>query len=75
MAFYGASETQSLIFRRFRPQNTESIDDDGGPAVGLRRSENPDLSSEAALARHGASMRPALIQENVRYLNAAYRAI
>jgi hypothetical protein len=44
------------------------IDDDGGSPVGLRKSENPDLSSEAALARHRASIRPALIQENVRYL-------
>jgi hypothetical protein len=75
IALYGASETQSLIFARFRPQNTESIDDDGGPSVGLRKSENPDLSSEAALARHRASMRPALIQENVRYLTEAVEVL
>jgi hypothetical protein len=71
IALYGASETRSLILRRFRSPNTGSIDDDGGPQEGFLKSENPDLSSESALARHHAAMRPALVQENVRYLNEA----
>lgn len=71
IALYGASETQSLIFGRFRSQNIELIDDDGGPPEGFGRMRNPDLSSETALARHHASMKPVLLQENVRYLNEA----
>jgi hypothetical protein len=75
IALYGASETQSLIFRRFRSRNTELIDDDGGPPEGFRNSENSDLSSEAALARHHSSMRPALVQENIDYLNEAVQVL
>jgi hypothetical protein len=71
IALYGASETQSLIFARFKSQNAELVDDDGGPPEGLRKRENSDLSSEVTLARHHSSMRPGLIQENVHYLNEA----
>jgi hypothetical protein len=75
IALYGASETQSLIFRRFSSQNTELIDADGGPPKGFPNNERSDLSSEAALARHHASMRPDLVDENVRYLSEAVEVL
>jgi len=75
IALYGASETQSLVFSKFRSPNTELIDVDGGPPEGLQKIGNSDLSSETTLARHNASMRPSLIQENVSYLDEAIQAL
>jgi len=75
IALYGASESQSLMFRRFKPRSTELIEDDGGPPHGLQTVEKSDLSSDTTLARHEGSMRFSLIYENVSYINEAVETL
>lgn len=71
IALYGPTETQSLVFTRFRTQSADLLADDGGPPDRFPERGNVDLSSEVTLARHNAAMRPSLIKQNVHYLNEA----
>jgi hypothetical protein len=75
IALYGPSESRALFFNGFRSDSSESMEADGGAPDVAHESKNPDLSSEAALARHNSSMAPARIPKNIGYLEEALRML